>query len=789
MDTKSIKSKYDIRFKIIAWVLCLFSMCFIAFSGVRLAKYDSSNTITSDKYVESMEYLTTMTDYVESVNKAYFGYGEDAMATELNSYISTLRSSYESELGNILGSSELEGEYYEEYMAKFKEEFAAQIDGSEESAAATSKETVAGADQSKSDSLSVTAGESGVAFAESGASADGLPALDEYTQRQVNSVNQKYAKLLSDAPDYIKNEYKEKQQQAQDNLAENKNYYFAVVENGKVTHTNVEKNDAVAWIGDLDSNKQFSWNGVQPGLFQDLPQDDGYQRTTTGSEAYLLSGGATPIYVGMSNDFFKQSMADYAQTYRAYLITVIFMVVCIVIFAGAFIWLLYTAGRSPRNDDVKVGFMDSIYLDIGGIGLLLIEFLLAALFTSERVWTPGTWSAVQAVRIAIYISIGTALLILWSMSVSRRVKRKENYTLVGRIFTGFRDAYDRSDVKSKGVGFTVWYLVGGLGVVGLTVLFGLLMGGTGIFIGLVFLAIYLAAALKYILQKAAAIREIAKGISCIKEGTLSYTIPKGGGKELDEIASGIEHIAEGFEAAVTHEVKSEKMKTELITNVSHDIKTPLTSILTYVDLLKKEGLTSENAPRYLEVLDMKSKRLKFLTDDLFEAAKASSGDMTVDMARMELVQFMEQALGEMSDKIEGSGLEFVVEAPQKEMFVEADGKLLWRVIGNVLDNVIKYAAAGTRVYIDFVQTDETNCVVVKNVSRDPLNMTEDELMERFKRGDESRHTEGSGLGLSIAKNFMQMMNGEFRIEIDGDLFKVRICFPKEQMPEMPAETG
>ena len=186
---------------------------------------------------------------------------------------------------------------------------------------------------------------------------------------------------------------------------------------------------------------------------------------------------------------------------------------------------------------------------------------------------------------------------------------------------------------------------------------------------------------------------------------------------------------------------------------------------------------------------MNTKRLKFLTDDLFEAAKASSGDMTVDMARMELVQFMEQALGEMSDKIEGSGLEFVVEAPQKEMFVEADGKLLWRVIGNVLDNVIKYAAAGTRVYIDFVQTDETNCVVVKNVSRDPLNMTEDELMERFKRGDESRHTEGSGLGLSIAKNFMQMMNGEFRIEIDGDLFKVRICFPKEQMPEMPAETG
>jgi len=192
--------------------------------------------------------------------------------------------------------------------------------------------------------------------------------------------------------------------------------------------------------------------------------------------------------------------------------------------------------------------------------------------------------------------------LMWSMSVSRRVKRKENYTLVGRVAGGLGKTWKNSSTKAKGVGVVVWYLIGGLLLCFLTVLFGFLMGGTGVFIGLVFIAIYLAAALKYMLQKAVAIADIAKGVRHIKEGDLEYRIGKGGGPEFDEIATGIEHIAEGLEAAVTREVKSERMKTELITNVSHDIKTPLTSILTYVDLLKKEGLTSENAPRYLEVL-------------------------------------------------------------------------------------------------------------------------------------------------------------------------------------------
>ncbi len=728
-----------------------------------------------------MAYRMAMNDYANSVHKAFFGYNEDGETTEINTYISMLKNSYEDELGKILMNTSLEGDY-DAYMAKFKNEFAQKVAGIEESASAASSAPLAGADQGESDRLTIKE-EIATAFAESGSEQVGgdamerLPALDEYTQRQVDSVNDKYARLLASAPDYIGKQYEEEKLQAQDSLKNNKNYYFAIVENGRVTNTNVEQGNPVEWIGNLDSNKAFSWGEVEPGLYGALPQKQGMSYETV-TEFEIPTMNSARIYAGMSNDFYEQSRGEYAVTYKAYLITVVFMVLCIVLFAGSFLWLIYTAGRTPLGDEVKVGVMDSIYLDAGGVGLLLIELLLANLFFYEqRLWTTGTWSVVQAVRIAIYVSIGTVLMILWSMSVSRRVKRKENYTLVARIFSGFKTAYDRSDVKAKGVGFIICYLLGGMGFVLLTVLFGFLMGPAGVFIGIVILSIYVAAILKYILLKAAAVREISKAVECMKAGTLQYKIPKGGGQEFDQIAYGIEHIAEGFEAAVTKEVKSEKMKTELITNVSHDIKTPLTSILTYVDLLKKEGLSSPNASKYLDVLDMKSKRLKFLTDDLFEAAKASSGDMTVDMSRMELVQFMEQALGEMSDKIESSGLEFVTNAPDKDVFVEADGKLLWRVIGNVLDNAIKYAAAGTRVYIDFMKTDESSCVIVKNVSRDPLNMTEDELMERFKRGDESRHTEGSGLGLSIAQNFMQLMNGEFRIEIDGDLFKVSICFP------------
>ncbi|MEG2625413.1 MAG: HAMP domain-containing sensor histidine kinase [Christensenella sp.] len=763
MGTRLIKSRYNLVFKIVAWIICMVMACLISFSAVRLAKYDPAKTITSDKFVESADYLQSMNDYTASVTDAFYGYDDAEKQIELRNYISTLRDSYANEIGEVLNGANVGENDYEKYVEKFKTEFSVLVAQSGQTEAETSAGEVASANKGEPDSVA----------------AEELPPLDEYAQTQINVINEKYAGLLTNAQSYVDEKYASMKSQAQENLRRNENYYYAVEENGDIVYTNVLKSekDPLLWIQTLNANKAYPWNGAEPALYSALPTTSGEQAAYDANTPKTITGPL--VYVGMSNAFYEDSGLLYGKNYRGYLSVITSLIVWIAAFAAAFIWLMYTAGRSSGTDDVKVSFMDAIYLDIGGVALFVIALWLAVMFTNERFWMPGMVSALQVIKISVYTGIGVALLLMWSMSISRRVKRQENHTLVGRIFRGFQSTYSRGSIRSKGVGAVVWFMIGGMLMCFMTIGLGMIIGGTGTFIGLVFTAIYLTAVLKYILGKAAALQEIADGVEHIKSGDLEYKMIKCGGAEFETIATGIEHIAEGLDAAVTREVKSERMKTELITNVSHDIKTPLTSILTYVDLLKHEGLTSANAPKYLEVLDMKSRRLKYLTDDLFEAAKASSGDMTVEMSKIELVQFMEQALGEMSDKIDASGLECISAAVQEKIYVYADGKLLWRVIGNVIDNAIKYAAEHSRVYIDFLRTDGNVCIVVKNMSRDPLNMSEEELMERFKRGDESRNTEGSGLGLSIARNFMQLMNGEFKVEIDGDLFKALICFSVE----------
>ena len=278
--------------------------------------------------------------------------------------------------------------------------------------------------------------------------------------------------------------------------------------------------------------------------------------------------------------------------------------------------------------------------------------------------------------------------------------------------------------------------------------------------------------------------EIRKGVSEVRNGNLSYKIPVTGNGELDRLAAEINEISAASNAAIQNELKNQRLKTELISNVSHDLKTPLTSIITYIDLLKTEGLDSENAPEYLEVLDQKSKRLQKLTEDLFDAAKASSGAIPVRLENVNMLSLINQGLGEMGSKIEESGLKFIVTAQEESLYVLADGQLLWRVVENLLGNVLKYALPGSRVYIDLKEIPGTNgkdaqvLLEIKNVSKNELNISADELMERFKRGDESRATEGSGLGLAIAKDLVLLQNGWFEIKIDGDLFKAVVMLPR-----------
>ena len=245
-----------------------------------------------------------------------------------------------------------------------------------------------------------------------------------------------------------------------------------------------------------------------------------------------------------------------------------------------------------------------------------------------------------------------------------------------------------------------------------------------------------------------------------------------------DFAAELNGLADVAVVAAQKQLKSERMKTELITNVSHDIKTPLTSIINYVDLLQKPH-DPKDAEKYLEVLDRQSQRLKKLIDDLMEMSKASTGNMSVDIRRVDAAEAVNQALGEFADKLEKARLDPVFRHPEEAVYMMADGRLTWRVMSNLLSNAVKYALPGTRLYVDLAKVEGKVILSLKNISREELNVEADELLERFVRGDASRNTEGSGLGLNIAKSLMELQKGQLQILVDGDLFKVTLIFPAE----------
>ena len=236
-------------------------------------------------------------------------------------------------------------------------------------------------------------------------------------------------------------------------------------------------------------------------------------------------------------------------------------------------------------------------------------------------------------------------------------------------------------------------------------------------------------------------------------------------------------------------VKSERLKTDLITNVSHDIKTPLTSIINYVDLLKRENFENPKIRGYLEILDEKSQRLKTLTEDVVEASKVSSGNISLEFMNVNLVEMILQTIGETSEKMEKRNLEVIANLPETPVAVSVDGRRMWRVLENIFNNAAKYAMPGTRVYADLQVVDRKAVFSLKNVSEQPLNIHADELTERFIRGDVARSTEGSGLGLSIAKSLTQLQGGTFELYLDGDLFKVIIVFDVKEEARKKVDEG
>lgn len=284
--------------------------------------------------------------------------------------------------------------------------------------------------------------------------------------------------------------------------------------------------------------------------------------------------------------------------------------------------------------------------------------------------------------------------------------------------------------------------------------------------------LYLASSLK-ILQKEG--QSIADGRTDYKGKPIPRWLPA-----LKKHEENLQSIQSGIQKAVDEQMRAERMKTELITNVSHDIKTPLTSIVNYVDLLEKEDIQPEKAKEYVDVLNRQAARLKKLTEDLVEASKASSGSLPVHLAPTDVNVLLSQLAGDYIEKLEGAQLEPIFRPAPSQPVIQADGQLLSRVLGNLFSNICKYAMPGTRVYFESAADENTVSLTFKNISKYELNIPAEELMARFVRGDRSRHTEGSGLGLSIAQSLTELQGGTFRLEIDGDLFKAVVTFPREQ---------
>ncbi|MDY2994619.1 MAG: HAMP domain-containing sensor histidine kinase [Baileyella intestinalis] len=367
-----------------------------------------------------------------------------------------------------------------------------------------------------------------------------------------------------------------------------------------------------------------------------------------------------------------------------------------------------------------------------------------------------------ALTMGILMVIAITVFELWVIqSITRKLKNRSFWknTIIGKLLFAGRNLFQRSTkTQLKIMGLALAMII-------LSAVF-----PVGTIIAIVLVMWQLPKYLKRF-------SDIEKAAEQTASGDLTVEMPRlYNGDELDRLSASINSISDATKIAVDKELKNQKMKTDLITNVSHDLKTPLTSMVTYVDLLKNEGLQSENAEEYLDIISQKTERLRRLTLDLFDAAKASSGDLPVEIGRVDLASLASQSVGEFSDDFQSRNLQ-VIMGGEDSVNVMADGRYLWRVMENLLNNIRKYAMEGTRVYIDLSSEGGMGIISVKNMSSTQLNVPAEELVQRFARGDESRTTEGSGLGLAIAKDLTALMKGQLKITVDGDLFKAEVMLP------------
>ena len=425
-------------------------------------------------------------------------------------------------------------------------------------------------------------------------------------------------------------------------------------------------------------------------------------------------------------------------------------------------------GRSEKNNKINLNWYDKVPLEIVTI-LYFLGILLNVAIVADLSYSGILYSIIICIIDFILFYIFS---IITLETIVKRIKTKTllKSTLIYFICHEIKKTYTNRKVTTKVILLFLAFSI---------ILFTLVALAMDSAFFVLILIGYLFAVLWFLIQAAIKFNKVREAVKSIYEGNtnirLNETEMKG---VLKELTIYINDIAGGLSNAINQSLKSERLKTELITNVSHDIKTPLTSIINYVDLLKKEKMPNEKCTEYLMILENKSQRLKKLTEDLIEASKASSGNIKLNIERINVNELVKQISGEFEDRFKAKGLEEILTLPEEEIFINADGRYMYRVLENIYSNAAKYALENTRVYMDIIPKQKTVVIQMKNVSKEKLNISVDELMQRFVRGEASRNTEGSGLGLSIANSLTELQGGKFHIYLDGDLFKVTIGFEK-----------
>ncbi|MCI8327432.1 MAG: HAMP domain-containing histidine kinase [Lachnospiraceae bacterium] len=596
---------------------------------------------------------------------------------------------------------------------------------------------------------------------------------EEISTQEAINISNAMEKIISSIADEV-NQYKRLINQY-DTGKSNVSYYYnmqgknysnlaAGTGDKEEAKSQIENKGRYLYYDDQDIRFDTNVHRLEDYFYKDV----NYITGNMDSNAVFIMGVDTTL---PHKDHFYEAKETYNSLYPWIKISIVSTLFSLIGWIAALVYLSTVTGRNSHEDEVHLNGFDRIkteiffFLAIVGAGA---GGFMAAITGNQSWETSGV-----LIMAGVCAFVENAIFLLFYLSFIRRARSGVLWSgsILYLFYRILREGYESRKTTGK---FVFVYLIQSASI--------LTLAAWGYYytqpLFLAALAILIVLTGIMMLKDQIQRQKIMEGIEKIKSGNLEYKIDTenltGENKILSE---GINNLGEGLEKAVDSSMKNERMKADLITNVSHDIKTPLTSIINYVNLLENEQMESEKVRGYIHILKEKSTRLEQLTEDLVEASKISSGNIVLDMVRINLVELVYQTGGEFNEKFEKQELTVYTKLPKEPVVIMADGRRIWRVLENLYNNVAKYALVGTRVYVEVEEEEDEARFSIKNISSKPLNIPSEELTERFIRGDVSRSTEGSGLGLSIAQSLTTLMGGTFDIILDGDLFKVLLRFP------------